>query len=98
MFLGALLGYLFVWSNSLLVNIGAHFINNASQVVMVYLFQSGLISYDAQQDESMPWYITIIFSLLMFGLLIIVYRKRVIEKEPEPEIIPDNIFQDNNYG
>lgn len=97
-FLGALLGYLFVWGNSLWVNIGAHFINNASQVVMVYLFQSGITSYDAQQDESMPWYITIIFSLLMIGLLIIVYLKRVIEKEPEPQIIPDNIFPDNNYG
>lgn len=97
-FLGALLGYLFVWSNSMLVNIGAHFINNASQVVMVYLFQSGLISYDAQQDENIPWYITTIFSLMMIGLIIIVYRKRVIEKEPEPQIIPDNIFQDNNYG
>ena len=97
-FLGALLGYLFVWGNSLWVNIGAHFINNASQVVMVYLFQSGLISYNAQQDESMPWYITIIFSIMMFGLLIIVYRNRVIEKEPEPEIIPDNIFPDNKYG
>ena len=96
--LGALLGYLFFWSNSMLVNIGAHFINNASQVIMVYLFQSGIISFDAQSDESMPWSITLLFSLIMLGLLIIVYRKRVIEKKTEPEIIPDSIFPDNNYG
>lgn len=96
--LGALLGYLFVWSNSMVVNIGAHFINNASQIVMVYFFQSGVISFDAQSDESMPWYITLLFSLVMVGLIIFIYKKRVIEKEPEPEIIPDSIFPDNNYG
>lgn len=97
-FLGALLGYLFVWGNSLWVNIGAHFINNASQVVMVYLFQSGIISFNAQQDESTPWYITLIFSIIMAVLLILVYRKREILKEAATEIISDKIYPDNNYG
>lgn len=83
--LGALLGYLFLWSNSMLVNISAHFINNAAQVVMVYLFQSGASGYDAQHDESVPVLLTIIFTLVMIGLLIIFYRKRVIEIIPEPD-------------
>ncbi len=95
-FLGALLGYLFVWGNSLWVNIGAHFINNASQVVMVYLFQSGISSYDAQSDENSPWYVTLIFTVVMIGLIIVFYRKRFIEIIPEPNQTINSLISSDN--
>ncbi|MEI7802458.1 MAG: CPBP family intramembrane glutamic endopeptidase [Bacteroidota bacterium] len=97
-FLGALLGYLFVWGNSLWVNIGAHFINNASQVVMVYLFQSGISSFDAQSDENSPWYVTLIFTIVMIALLIIFYRKRFVEIIPEPDHTFNAFTTSDNNG
>lgn len=42
--LGALLGYLFVWSNSLWLPILAHFINNGSAVLISYLVQKKIVS------------------------------------------------------
>ena len=42
MLLGALLGYLYLWSNSLWIPIIAHFINNAVIVLYYYLISTGL--------------------------------------------------------
>jgi membrane protease YdiL (CAAX protease family) len=42
--LGALFGYLFVWSGTLWLPIFAHFINNASAVIISYLWQNGIVN------------------------------------------------------
>lgn len=44
--LGALFGYLFVWSGTLWLPIFAHFINNAFAVIISYLWQRGVIDDD----------------------------------------------------
>ncbi|HAP00534.1 MAG TPA: hypothetical protein DCQ93_01290 [Bacteroidetes bacterium] len=82
--LGALLGYVFLWSGNLLVSMTGHFINNAAQVVLVYLFQTGNISYDASGDEPTPFYITVIFTLAMIATIYFFYKKRVMVKEEIP--------------
>jgi len=46
MLLGAIFGYFLVWGGSLWVPIIAHFINNASAVVVAYLYQNGTIDQD----------------------------------------------------
>lgn len=76
MLLGVLLGYMFYWSGNLWVPIVAHFFNNASQVVMVYLFQRGLINLDIDKMETFPVYITLIFSVLLSGAVFLFYRSR----------------------
>lgn len=47
--LGALLGYLMFWSNSIYLSMFAHFINNAVLVFFVYLLHNGYIHYDIEK-------------------------------------------------
>lgn len=49
MLLGAMLGYMLVWSGSLWLPILAHFINNAGAVVFTYLFQHELTSINPDE-------------------------------------------------
>lgn len=71
MLLGILFGYLFYWSGSLWVPIFAHFLNNGVQVVMLYLFQAGMISYDVDEMPAFPPYITMIATVLLFAAVYI---------------------------
>lgn len=54
MLLGALFGYLYVWSRNLWVPILAHFVNNGFTVLMVYLYQRKVVSMDIESTESVP--------------------------------------------
>lgn len=54
MLLGALFGYLYVWSGSLWVPIFAHFVNNGFTVLMVYLYQHKVTSLNVDSTESVP--------------------------------------------
>ena len=53
--LGALFGYLYYWSGSLLIAIFAHFVNNGVMVLMLYLYQRKLVDYNIEDNESVPW-------------------------------------------
>jgi len=79
MLLGALLGYLFVWSGSLWVPIIAHAFNNGAQIVLSYLHEHGKIQYDITSDQLEPVAVTIIATVLCIGLLWL-YRRMVIER------------------
>ena len=73
--LGAALGYLFVWSNNLWIPILAHFLNNASAIVVEYLSKGG----DAVLKDYTPGIDTVwaIGSFVVtFSLLILLYKKR----------------------
>lgn len=52
MFLGALFGYIFVWTGSIWPAVLAHFINNASAVISAYMIQSQGKSLDSMEDPS----------------------------------------------
>lgn len=52
--LGLLLGYFFFLSGSMLVNIAAHFANNAFCVVMYYLFNRGLVGFNPSEPMLLP--------------------------------------------
>ena len=64
LFLGAIFGYLYYWSGSLLMPIVAHFINNGFSLLMFYLYQQGSVEYDVSQTPALP-----ISSILVFLLL-----------------------------
>jgi membrane protease YdiL (CAAX protease family) len=55
MFLGALLGYLFWLGGSLWLAILVHFVNNAFQVLMYYLYQKKITDIDLEADFAIPW-------------------------------------------
>ncbi len=71
MLLGALLGYLFVWTKSIWVNIFAHFLNNALSVVSVYVCY--LTHQDCKEVSFLPswWSLSL---LLTIGVIFLVYR------------------------
>ncbi|WP_281616437.1 CPBP family intramembrane glutamic endopeptidase [Flammeovirga sp. SubArs3] len=77
MFLGVLLGYLFLWSGrSLYPSILAHITNNAITVISVYVNKDELLPEmkDPFSAEAPEWYIIIITTLIAFGILFY-YRK-----------------------
>lgn len=55
MYLGILLGYAFWVSGSLWLPILLHFINNAAQVVMYYLYEHGKSSIDIMDGVAVNW-------------------------------------------
>ena len=52
--LGAVLGYLLVWSRNLWIPIIAHFIYNSGQVILQYLNQQGLWGINLNEIEQVP--------------------------------------------
>ncbi|AZQ63431.1 CPBP family intramembrane metalloprotease [Flammeovirga pectinis] len=82
MFLGVLLGYLFLWSGrSLYPSIIAHITNNALTVIGVYFNKEELLEemanpFDAEAPE---WYIVVISGIFAVALLMY-YRKLYLDK------------------
>lgn len=85
--LGAMLGYLFVWSSNLWIPIIAHFINNFTAVVLQILFY-GTSKYDRMENFDLKndlWLLPI--SLLLCGVIIyFIVRKTPSEDEISLEI------------
>ncbi|MVM36982.1 CPBP family intramembrane metalloprotease [Spirosoma sp. HMF3257] len=69
MLLGALFGYLYLWSGNLWVSILAHFVNNGFTVLMVYLHQKEMTSVDIESTESVPILGSIVALGVTAGLL-----------------------------
>lgn len=78
MLLGALMGYLFVYSGSIWVPIFAHFVNNALVVIGSYLFQRGILTTDILNDETLFTTGELILSLAVCTLLFYYFYKRSV--------------------
>jgi hypothetical protein len=89
MLMGVVLGYLFVWSGSLWVNIFAHFTNNAFAVVVTWLSQRGVVN-DAAQNG--PFEISPVAGMVSLAvvcaLMYVVYRRRKMPELPVPVSSP----------
>lgn len=73
--LGLLLGYLFYFSGSLLVNVCAHFFNNALIVLYYFLYHKGVLSTSPDTPLLMPWLTTLLCTLAAVALLILYFIK-----------------------
>jgi membrane protease YdiL (CAAX protease family) len=69
MLLGALFGYLYLWSGNLLLPMVAHFVNNGFSVLMMYLYQKGTVTVDMESPETAPWPVVLIFTAIFVTLL-----------------------------
>lgn len=71
--LGALFGYLFYWSGSLVLAMVAHFVNNGFSLIMVYLHRQGTLDFNIDDTESVPLetvtFFFIIGAILTFFLI-----------------------------
>jgi len=90
MMLGAMLGYLLVWSGSLWLPIVAHFVNNAAAILMSYLFKEQVIGLDADKIGTENDYLSVIVSLVLTSILLwMVYRKE--QKAVSANIYPPKL-------
>jgi len=74
--LGLVMGYLFVWSGSLWLPVIAHFVNNASAVVVYFFYFKGVTDRPVEQFGYVENNYLFALSLaLSIGLLMIIYLK-----------------------
>ena len=66
--MGALLGYLYVYSGSLLPNVAAHFINNALVVTLYWLSARGVIDIDPDEPLAVGEALTACCTLAAVGI------------------------------
>jgi uncharacterized protein len=74
-FLGALFGYLYFYSGSLVYPILAHILNNTFTVVMLYLNKLGILEFDLEESGQIP-----VIAALLAGL-VVVFLFKVFKKE-----------------
>lgn len=74
MLLGALFGYLYLWSGNFLMPVIAHFVNNGFMVLMMYLHQQDISTLDIESPEAAPWTAIVPFTILFVGLLYYFFR------------------------
>ncbi|AWW31078.1 CPBP family intramembrane metalloprotease domain-containing protein [Echinicola strongylocentroti] len=63
--LGALFGYLYLYSGSLVYPIVGHVLNNTFTIVMVYLSKLGMVDFNIEDPEGVDWY-TVVIGALVF--------------------------------
>jgi membrane protease YdiL (CAAX protease family) len=89
MALGAMFGYLLVWTGTMWVPILAHFVNNTMGVLGYYLIEKGAISKDVEEwgtgSEQLP---LVLLSVVSVGLLLfLIYRNESVKtKMPANQI------------
>lgn len=83
MFLGALLGYLFWLGGSLWLAIIVHFINNAFQVVMYYLYRKNITDIDLEAEFNIPWTGAIVSLGITLTLIYLIKKWGKSLTEPE---------------
>jgi membrane protease YdiL (CAAX protease family) len=77
MLLGALMGYLLVWSGSLWYPILAHFVNNGTVVLFYYIDKKGWIHFDPETFGSKETAIAGYISIVVVSFLLWIYRKKL---------------------
>jgi membrane protease YdiL (CAAX protease family) len=92
--LGALLGYLYWWSGNIWVPIVGHFMNNGFTVLLMYLLQRKVITYQIDTEQAMPIQ-SIIFSVIATIGLLYYLRQQFLStpsKDPETTLDTEEIW------
>ena len=74
MLMGAMFGYIFVWSGSLWVPIVMHFVNNSLAVIAYYIFDTDN-SYADTIGAGATWWLGVLSLMITFLGLLIFYRR-----------------------
>ena len=72
--LGALFGYLYYWSGTLLIPMFAHFFNNAFGVMMIYLYHQKITDLNVEDNTAAPLQYVALNMILTVGLLYYIWR------------------------
>ncbi|GAB4395650.1 MAG: hypothetical protein OHK0053_05310 [Microscillaceae bacterium] len=68
-FLGVLLGYVYLWRGHLSLAVWGHTLNNGFTLLMAYCHQKGYVSYNILQIKAMPWPWVLASALITAGCL-----------------------------
>jgi membrane protease YdiL (CAAX protease family) len=79
MVLGAIFGYLYVWSGNIWYPIVAHMTNNGISVLLVYLVNIGIIEMDIEDTEAIPFYVTV-GGFMAFAAFMILFKRHFSNK------------------
>lgn len=77
MLLGAIMGYMMVWSGSLWYPVLAHFVNNATVVVFYFLEQRALVTVDLESFGSKATAYAGYLSIVVCSLMMMIVKKRL---------------------
>jgi len=88
MLLGALFGYLLVWTGTMWVPILAHFVNNTLGVLGYFFINKGVISKDIEEvglgADQLPW---LVLSIIATSILLsLIFRNHQSKKMPMNQI------------
>ena len=75
--LGLILGYLYIYSGSLLVNVTAHFVNNAVVVLLYWLVARGVLDIDPEAPIHFGLLPTVCATLATVMLMVVTFGKRL---------------------
>ncbi|WP_020526661.1 CPBP family intramembrane glutamic endopeptidase [Flexithrix dorotheae] len=81
MLLGALFGYLYIWSGTLTVPMFAHFLNNGVTLLMVYLYNQGLIETNIESSGDISIGLALV-SLVLVSIVLLFFRKLTNSQTP----------------
>lgn len=85
MLLGALLGYMYVWSGSLLVPVLMHFTNNGLTLLLLLIYKKGHSDFNPESSEQIPY--IAVFITLAACLTIIYNRKKAYDNQMSSHLI-----------
>ena len=83
LFLGILFGYIYYWSGNLWYPILGHFINNGFTLVLIYLYQTGHINLNIENQEAYPLNIILIFSVITIYMLFSFWKQFQYQKSAD---------------
>lgn len=78
MVLGALFGYLYVWSGNLWYPIIAHITNNGLSLIIAYMYQTEVTDLNPDESDSVPGYVGVI-GLIVVSFLLFVFRNHYLK-------------------
>ena len=83
MLMGAYLGYLFLWSDSIWPSVFAHFVNNGLAVYVAWLMNRNTITADVDKVGMTPdqWIYVVVSGIMVSISLLLIYRS---EKNTKP--------------
>jgi len=89
MLLGAMFGYLLVWTGAMWAPILAHFVNNTMGVVGYYLIDKGVISKDIEEwGTGKNQFPLVLFSLISAGILLFLIYRNSKETKYQRDKVP----------
>ncbi len=79
MLLGALLGYLYLWSGNLWYPIFGHFVNNAMALFVMVAYKQKLISTNLEKTDNFPLPV-LLLSVIVVGVILYFFKKKLADK------------------